>query len=417
MNSFLLLLEKSRYQVTLTPLLEKAIRRFAKMNHLSIGYNITMRANNNEVEKCIERHVSKIGILMMNNTGFKKTPRVWEKWTNDLSDELMAITGTDFNATIKSIIDHQLWLFKADMQARGRAVHPNKRFVGGVGLATKSDFNTQRLGNAIKESIKTLVAQERVKGFGAGKAGKFGEFSPNWISLMKDFKKYVNRCCPSPEYHRWFVITFSGSNEDDVFAHAATGDEDDVHYKLERFSELKKRRRLVGRDADILSYKTFKSLFDKVDTMEVETPENIEKSLKSLGDEIRVVKMGSDFLIHPRTEQAAQFLGRGTRWCTSAKNDCAFNGYNEHHRLMILIPGGSMKRRVQIALPRNEYDRIEIRDTHDQDFIEDATDVDKFLREYPILVPYLTNRGKVDYDRFFIDPVDQEEDGEEDGWE
>jgi Leucine-rich repeat (LRR) protein len=63
-----------------------------------------------------------------------------------------------------------------------------------------------------------------------------------------------------------------------------------------------------------------------------------QKRIKELGeDDVEIILSNGDVTVyHPTTEAGAIFYGRGTRWCTAAKNNNMFNQYNEEGPMYII---------------------------------------------------------------------------------
>jgi len=79
-------------------------------------------------------------------------------------------------------------------------------------------------------------------------------------------------------------------------------------------------------------------------------------------------------VIVPLTEPASQFFGRGTRWCTAAKNDCAFNQYNGRGKLYIITIKDTNKK-FQFHFAGNQF-------MNDQDR---AISPNALAKKYPVL--------------------------------
>jgi hypothetical protein len=114
---------------------------------------------------------------------------------------------------------------------------------------------------------------------------------------------------------------------------------------------------------DINSYKSFESVYDAIAPFLVKrkpTPDERAEARKAakiakFKSEIETVYAGPEGWIRiPHSKGASQFLGQGTRWCTSAKKDNMFNYYNESDKLFIVFDKSS-KERFQLHINSGSY--------------------------------------------------------------
>lgn len=106
----------------------------------------------------------------------------------------------------------------------------------------------------------------------------------------------------------------------------------------------KAKPRLDATQKDINKF-TFYQLSDLVDSWEdVDVNTASAESTKFNSKNIKVLYDGPlGFLAIPQTKEASCELGRGTKWCTAAKNDNRFNQYNNNGPLYVFIerPGNN----------------------------------------------------------------------------
>lgn len=100
---------------------------------------------------------------------------------------------------------------------------------------------------------------------------------------------------------------------------------------LEQFIHVKNKLE----EKDINRY-TFRQLESTMDTIFNITLDNNNTDDTANSDEVKVLYDGPlGKLAIPLTQEASCILGRGTKWCTAAKEDNAFNTYNEDGPLYI----------------------------------------------------------------------------------
>lgn len=104
---------------------------------------------------------------------------------------------------------------------------------------------------------------------------------------------------------------------------------------------------------DINSYKSFAAVYTAIEpfTRPVKPTAADRKEARSAAkiakfkDEILTIHNdGSGWIRIPTTKGAAQFIGQGTRWCTSAKCSNMFDHYNDKGRLFIIYDKASKER-------------------------------------------------------------------------
>jgi hypothetical protein len=72
-----------------------------------------------------------------------------------------------------------------------------------------------------------------------------------------------------------------------------------------------------------------------------EEKSNEEAELIKSGQAVIYKDTGAVKIVIPKTEEAAKFYGRGTRWCTAGDNDNRFDYYNKQGPLYVIIFRGS----------------------------------------------------------------------------
>ncbi|QCG76086.1 structural protein [Pseudomonas phage vB_PaeM_PA5oct] len=115
---------------------------------------------------------------------------------------------------------------------------------------------------------------------------------------------------------------------------------EDVYRIKSELTKFDRNKRSLEKK-DINQYKTLGSLYDVLDSIGNDTTEPVSNKqakkheykaqrdeLISSGQADVLYKGPEGMLVNPKTEDAAKFFGKGTRWCTAADNDNMFDYYN-----------------------------------------------------------------------------------------
>jgi hypothetical protein len=114
---------------------------------------------------------------------------------------------------------------------------------------------------------------------------------------------------------------------------------------------------------DINGYKSFDAVYDAIEPFTKKkklSPEERKAArqadkIAKWKSEIETVYNGPEGWIRiPHTKGAAQFLGQGTRWCTSAKCQNMYDHYNERDKLFVVFDKKS-KERFQLHIESGSY--------------------------------------------------------------
>jgi hypothetical protein len=124
---------------------------------------------------------------------------------------------------------------------------------------------------------------------------------------------------------------------------------------------------------DINQYKEYRDLIDEADSLSNSKSgkelkyDEYEKALK---DSTILYKGSEGSIVVPKSKEASCILGRGTKWCTAAKNDNAFHDYNRQGPLYIITTkSGKYQFHFQTDSLMDERDR--------------KVEFDSFNRKYP----------------------------------
>ena len=175
-------------------------------------------------------------------------------------------------------------------------------------------------------------------------------------------------------YTQWMLIQYIKGN----FEYEDSGNLlDDLEY-----FHVNKR---AFEQKDINQY-TVDELYNAVKQIE-DQDENIssnrQQEIKVKQEAERVLDTENVLVIHPKTMEAAQYYGKGTRWCTSAINNNLFDSYNNDGPLYIIIDKSTNKK-YQI-----HFETYSIMDAQDN-----KVDVKEFIEMYPEVVTHFHEQFK-----------------------
>lgn len=143
---------------------------------------------------------------------------------------------------------------------------------------------------------------------------------------------------------------------------------------LKKFNELSVKNKI--KDKDINHYKNISAVYDAVEKFEdVKSNRELEKNIKIGGAE-KIFESDKWLVVVPKTEEAACYYGKGTRWCTSAVGGGnSFNDYNEDGSLFIFINKKDSNERYQLHVTTDQF----------MDAKDEEVDLDMFEFEHPEL--------------------------------
>jgi hypothetical protein len=136
-------------------------------------------------------------------------------------------------------------------------------------------------------------------------------------------------------YFQWLVLTYLNDNT------FLIEDISRVYDALVIFERAKSKIPVK----DINQYKTLKSLYDAVEPFENqeiisnnEAERRKRQAFFDSGQAELYYKSKNFTVIIPKTIEASQYFGQGTKWCTAGKNNNMFNAYTKKGPLYILLP-------------------------------------------------------------------------------
>jgi hypothetical protein len=197
------------------------------------------------------------------------------------------------------------------------------------------------------EDLLEYILDEDLEGQKAQR-GEFikNKFGNQWRGLHgfaeNEFDKFLDKLGevdPSPKgiYMPWLArLAITKPNEN------RAEDLDRVGNDLRAFEANKARIA----NKDINSYKSFNDLFRVIapflapreKTKDELSKEDAAAELAKVKDQIITVYAGSEGWIRiPTTQAAATYMGKGTRWCTSAQKNNMFDHYNKSDNLFVVF--------------------------------------------------------------------------------
>lgn len=211
-------------------------------------------------------------------------------------------------------------------------------------LATPLEIHDKYYNSIDKETFLLIVKTDPTTLLDdKGEVRKIGKYSKWMLNLRKKSEKLVKK----EDLYKFNEILKSFD-------------------KLSRMKVLKEK----GLSSNIFDYKSLPELTKEVlkfDDSETKSNRDIEKEIKN--DEAKLIYEDDEFLvIIPETHNAACYYGKGTRWCTAAKDDDSmFNEYTEDGPLYIFISKENPEDKYQLHFESgqfmNEYDsEVELTD-------------------------------------------------------
>ena len=186
-------------------------------------------------------------------------------------------------------------------------------------------------------------------------SGRFGKQlmaklakDPQGSSMKDDPAKFIEWVADeidptsNSKYTKWIVARFVDPNGGIRFVE----DLSKLTEPMTRYARLTQSGAIPANSRDINQFKNMNSFLDLMDQYAEKKTGNEMKS----GEEENLFKTnqvelykdtGAIKIVIPKTEEAAKFYGRGTRWCTAGDNDNQFDYYNGQGPLYVIIFRGS----------------------------------------------------------------------------
>ena len=122
-----------------------------------------------------------------------------------------------------------------------------------------------------------------------------------------------------------------------------------LNSELERFSKIS--HKLEKTNINDYSWDEFLEVIPKLEDMHTS---NEEKRIAKAGAE-KLFENSNWIIIHPKTEEASCYYGKGTRWCTAAEENNYFDRYNRDGNLYIIISKTNPEEKYQIHFQSGSF--------------------------------------------------------------
>ena len=132
-----------------------------------------------------------------------------------------------------------------------------------------------------------------------------------------------------------------------------------LNSELEQFSKIS--HKLEKTNIHDYSWDEFLSVLPKLD--DIHTSKEEERIAKAGAE--KLFEDENWLVIHPKTEEAACYYGKGTRWCTAAREDNYFDRYNQDGNLYIIISKKNPEEKYQIHFQSGSFMNAEDKDIND----------------------------------------------------
>lgn len=260
----------------------------------------------------------------------------------------------------------------------------------------KIELIAAKQGNKILKAFRRDRTHDRdiingIKHYVDGDITKIEEITPEHI--IEFLQKVIHK-----KYVQWIVNRY-------INREFQLEDWRTIRDDLKDFDKVKNKLEL----RDINRYKTLMSLvtalheYKNVDTRSNKQKEKEYKEALFRSGDAKLVYKGSQFKVEvPKTEEAACFLGRGTRWCTAAKNYNMFDHYARQGDLYIITTKSGEK--FQFHMESKQF----------MDESDSQINMSEFIDEYPDIlkaIPELEESLSV-FDRINLESTSHDE-GEE----
>jgi hypothetical protein len=195
----------------------------------------------------------------------------------------------------------------------------------------------------ITEALSPAAIEATSGRFGKQLMAKLAK-DPKGSSMKDDPAKFIewvaDKIDPTgnSKYTKWIVARFVDPNGGIRFVE----DLSKLTEPMTRYARLTQSGAIPTNNRDINQFKDMNSFLDLMDQYVEKKTGNEMKS----GEEENLFKTnqvelykdtGAIKIVIPKTEEAAKFYGRGTRWCTAGDNDNQFDYYNGQGPLYVII--------------------------------------------------------------------------------
>jgi hypothetical protein len=199
----------------------------------------------------------------------------------------------------------------------------------------------------ITEALSPAAIEATSGRFGQQLMAKLAK-DPQWDSTKDGPSKFIewvaNEIDPTgnSKYTKWIISRFVDPNGGIRFVE----DLSKLTEPMTRYARLTQSGVIPANNRDINQFKNMLSFLDLMDQYAEKKTGNEMKSeeeqeLIKSGQAVLYKDTGALKIMIPKTEEAAKFYGRGTKWCTAGDNNNRFDFYNKQGPLYDIIFRGS----------------------------------------------------------------------------
>ena len=199
----------------------------------------------------------------------------------------------------------------------------------------------------ITEALSPAAIEATSGRFGQQLMAKLAK-DPQGASVKDDPAKFIEWVADeidptgNSKYTKWIVARFVDPNGGIRFIE----DLSKLTEPMTRYARLTQSGAIPANSRDINQFKDMTSFLNLMDQYAEkktgrEERQDEEQELIKSGQAVLYKDTGALKIMIPKTEEAAKFYGRGTRWCTAADKDNRFDYYNKQGPLYDIIFRGS----------------------------------------------------------------------------
>ena len=178
----------------------------------------------------------------------------------------------------------------------------------------------------------------------------------------------LSKMATNGKYLHWIVREY-------VNGYFLAEDVSQVKEVLEQFH--KRKQQLNQKDINQYNFQELEDLMDSMKEQETPTSKRQQaQKIKTEGAKV-VAQDASGTIVQLLTEEAANYYGKGTKWCTTADNDNMFEFYSQKGPLYVLL--GSDDRKYQFQFESNEFKNEKNRDVDINELSDKYSVFDQFL--------------------------------------
>jgi hypothetical protein len=172
------------------------------------------------------------------------------------------------------------------------------------------------------------------------------------VDTAEEILTYLNKADPTGSKNMVFLTKMYAAGQ------FRLEDVSRINSELKLFQQVKSKLE----NKDISSYKSLNDLYDALEPFQSAPEEDmlsgkqIAKKIKS--DAETLISTPNFKVIIPKTEEAACFYGKGTKWCTAGDSDNQFNHYNNDGPLYVIIakdPKTGKDRKFQLHYESEQF--------------------------------------------------------------